>query len=237
MKTASHQVIELLGDTGLDFAVIDAEHAPFDRLTIDVMMVAGRAAALPLFVRLPNGDASTILTALDLGAAGLLIPHVDTPDFAAALVSRSKYINGTRGFSRSPRAGGYGSRSQDALIADGDGCMIVCQIESELGVNNVDAIARTPGVDALFIGRADLAMSMRVSATSPELSNAVHRIAQACHGAGKVLGMFVSGPAEFAAFAELGVSWCIMGSDQSMLRNGAQAGTSEFRFRYQPDRA
>jgi 2-keto-3-deoxy-L-rhamnonate aldolase RhmA len=229
VKTTSYQVIELLGGTGLDFAVIDAEHAPFDRTTIDSMMVAGRAVGLPIFVRLPDGQASSILSALDMGAAGLLVPHVDTPESAAAIVSRSKYINGTRGISRAPRAAGYGSRSQDALIVSGDAATIACQIESEEAVAKVDAIARIPGVDILFIGRADLALSMRVSPTSPKIGKAVKHIAEACRAAGKRLGMFFSSPAELSDFSDHDVTWCIVGSDQSMLRNGVRAMAREFK--------
>lgn len=228
VKTSSYQVIELLGGVGLDFAVIDAEHAPFDRMTIDTMMVAGRAVELPIFVRLPDGEASSILSALDMGAAGLLIPHVDTPEFAAAIVSRSKYVNGTRGISRAPRAAGYGLKSQEAVIAGGDAATIACQIESQEALANVDAIAQVPGVDILFVGRADLALSMRVAPDSPRIGEAVQQIASACRAAGKKLGMFFSSPAEISEFSDQGASWCVVGSDQSVLRKGMQAMTSGF---------
>jgi 2-keto-3-deoxy-L-rhamnonate aldolase RhmA len=76
VKTLSPHVVEILGPTGLDFAAIDAEHAPFDRAALDLMMLAGRAARLPIHVRIPDTAPATILSVLDVGAAGLVVPHV-----------------------------------------------------------------------------------------------------------------------------------------------------------------
>ena len=73
IKTSSPHVVEVLGTTALDFAVLDAEHAPLDRAALDLMMLAGRAAGLPLLVRIPDRQPSTILSVLDIGAAGLLV--------------------------------------------------------------------------------------------------------------------------------------------------------------------
>ncbi len=229
VKFASHQVVELLGGVGLDFAAIDAEHAPFDRTTLDVMMIAGKAVSLPLFVRIPDGEAATILSALDMGAAGLLIPHVDTPEFAANIVARSKFVDGRRGFSRATRSAGFGELPQELVITQGNATAIVCQIESPEAVSNVEAIARTPGVDILFIGRADLALAMGVTATSSALTDAVNRIAAAAHEANKRLGMYVATPEEIPRFSGLGASWFIVGSDQAFLRKGARDAAASIR--------
>ena len=90
IKTAHPQVVEVLGTTGLAFGVIDAEHAPFDRNMLDLLMLAGRAASLPLLVRIPDKAGPTILQVLDLGAAGLVVPHVNTADEAASIVARAR---------------------------------------------------------------------------------------------------------------------------------------------------
>jgi 2-keto-3-deoxy-L-rhamnonate aldolase RhmA len=109
VKTGAPQIIEILGGAGLHFAVIDAEHAPFDRATLDVMVIAARSVNLPLFVRIPDMNTATIQSALDLGASGLLVPHVDSADEARTLVARTRFIDGERGFSSSPRFAGYGA--------------------------------------------------------------------------------------------------------------------------------
>jgi 2-keto-3-deoxy-L-rhamnonate aldolase RhmA len=224
IKTASAHTVEILGTTSLDFGVIDAEHAPFDRATIDVMMLAGRATGLPLIVRIPDFEAATILSTLDLGAAGILVPHVDSAEDAAEIVARARYRGGVRGFSSSPRAAGYGTLSTQAAQDAGDRTLVMCQIESAAGLRNVAAIAATPGVDGLFIGRADLALSMGESGSrSPAVLEASARIVRAALDAGKTAAMFVSGNAEREEFSAQGVSWFIVGSDQSLLRQAAQS--------------
>lgn len=224
IKTVSPHIVEILGTTSLDFGVIDAEHAPFDRASIDLMMLAGRAAGLPLYVRVPDYSGATILSTLDLGAAGIVVPHVDSAEQARQIVARARYHGGERGFSSSPRAAGYGTQSYRQAQEAGDRTLVMCQIESVAGLDNVEAIAAVPGVDGLFIGRADLALSMgEEGSRSPAVLAATLRIVQAALAAGKTAAMFASGNAEREEFAAHGVTWFVVGSDQSLLRQAAQA--------------
>lgn len=223
IKTVSPHIVELLGTTPLDFGVIDAEHAPFDRQSIDLLLLAGKAAQLPLYVRIPDRQPATILSVLDLGAAGIVVPHVNDAEQARQIVSRAKYLGGERGFSSSPRAAGYGTDSYANAQARGDQTRIICQIESVAGLQNCQAIAETPGVDALFIGRADLALSLGESnSRHPKVLDATDRIIAATLAAGKQAAMFVGNLAERDEFRAKGVTWFVFGSDQSFLRQGAQ---------------
>jgi 2-keto-3-deoxy-L-rhamnonate aldolase RhmA len=223
IKTASPQVVEILGLTSLDFGVVDAEHAPFDRNMMDLMLLAGRAAGLPLLVRIPDCDASTILSVLDLGAAGLLVPHVDSAEQAKEVVARARHRGGVRGFSSSPRFAGYGSLGMKAALDAGEKTAILCQIESRGGLEQAAAIASVPGVDALFIGRADLALALgfediRASA----VADATVAIIRAARDAGKISAMHVPNTVERDQFAAAGVTCFVIGSDQSLLRQAAQ---------------
>jgi 2-keto-3-deoxy-L-rhamnonate aldolase RhmA len=224
VKTTSPQVIEILGGSGLDFAVLDAEHAPYDRAALDLALLAGRAAGLPLFVRVAERSASALLSALDMGAAGVLVPHVDTEQDAREVVAHCRYVGGDRGYSSSPRAAGYGALGMKQAIAQGDRNVVVCQIESVPAVENAARIAAVPGVGALFIGRADLALSMGLdSAQDPRVTEATEGVIRASLAAGKPVGMFVGSNAEREKYRALGVGWFIQGSDQSLLRQAAQA--------------
>lgn len=224
VKTTSPQCVEILGGTGLDFAVLDAEHGPFDRSAIDLAMIAGRAAQLPLLVRVPDRTATGLLVVLDMGAAGVLVPHVDTVDHAREVVAHCRYIGGDRGYSGSPRAGGYGALGMKDAIRLGDRTVVVCQIESMLAVDNAARIATVAGVEAIFIGRADLALSMGLdSPQDARVSKATEQVIRAGLAAGKCVGMFVSSTAERDKYRALGVRWFVQGSDQSLLRQGAQA--------------
>lgn len=118
VKTGSHQVIEVLGAAGLDFAVVDAEHAPFDAATLDRMALASRAARLPCLLRVPELAAAPIGQALDLGFAGVVVPHVAGADAAKQVIDAAKYAGRQRGYSPSTRAGGYGTRASYFAAAD-----------------------------------------------------------------------------------------------------------------------
>src|SRR5258708_25613683 len=97
IKTPTSHGIEILGDLGYDFVVIDEEHAPFDRVSIDVGILAARASGTAGFVRVAAPTADNILSVLDCGATGVLVPHVSTVAKATELVSASPYCVGRRG--------------------------------------------------------------------------------------------------------------------------------------------
>jgi 2-keto-3-deoxy-L-rhamnonate aldolase RhmA len=226
VKTDSPQVTEILGTTDLDFVVVDAEHAPFDRLTLDRHMMAGRAAGIPVLVRLPDTAAATIQSVLDLGAAGILVPHVDRVAQAQEVVARAKFrAGGTRGFSISPRFAAYGTHKMSEVIAAADDeTLVLCQIESAEGVANAAEIASTAGVDALFIGRADLALSLGVEDIRSELvSQACRQIIDAAAAANITAAMFVPNAEEAAVFMKQGANCFVVSSDQSLLRQAAQS--------------
>jgi 2-keto-3-deoxy-L-rhamnonate aldolase RhmA len=224
VKTTSPHVVEILGGSGLDFAVLDAEHAPFDRAALDVALLAGRAVGLPLFVRVAERSAAGLLGVLDLGAAGVLVPHVDSEEDARAVVAHCRYVGGDRGYSNSPRAAGYGTLGMRQAIAHGDRSVVVCQIESVAAVENAARIAAVPGVAALFVGRADLALSMGLdNAQHPTVLAATQDVIRASLAAGTPVGMAVGSNAERDTYRALGVTWFIQGSDQSLLRQAAQA--------------
>ncbi|HSW05806.1 HpcH/HpaI aldolase family protein [Aquabacterium sp.] len=224
IKTTSPQVVEILGGTGLDFAVLDAEHAPFDRAALDLALLAGRAAQLPLLVRVVDREAATLLSVLDLGAAGVLVPHVDSAAQARDVVAHCRYVGGDRGFSSLPRAAGYGALGMKAAIAQGDRSVVMCQIESVQAVEQAAQIAAVPGVGGIFIGRADLALSMGLDdAQHAQVLAATERVIRAGLEAGKVVGMVVGSLAERERYLAFGVRWFLQASDQALLRQAAQA--------------
>ena len=222
IKTPSPHIAEILGLTGLDYGIIDAEHGPFDRNAADLMMIGGRAANFPLMVRVANHNADTILWALDIGACGLIVPHVDTKEQAAQIIENAKFKNGKRGFSNSARFGNYGKTTIIEAIELGDNSQIYCQIESESAVVNSSSIAALDGVDGLMIGRADLALSMGLFSTSDAkvLDYTKKSIAAALLHAKRAI-IVISDAKEIEYFAKLGVTDFIIGSDQGFMRNYA----------------
>lgn len=224
VKTPSPQVVELLGRGGLDFAVADMEHGPIGVTALDGLALGARSVGLPLLVRSTGLQPAAIWPALDLGCSGVMAPHVITPADAEALAQAVKYGRGARGFSPSGRAGDYGTgdpadyrRRMDAQT------VIMAQIEDRAALDNLDAIAAVPEVDVLFVGPADLSLSLGCSATAPEMVQAVDAVIAAARRAGKASGMFLGTVAQMADFADRGMTVFVCGSDQSMILAGARA--------------
>lgn len=221
-KFPHYQTTEILAQSGIDFAVLDSEHAPFSADQLDACLLAGRAADLPVMVRVPSDRDDAILAALDMGASGVLVPHVDSAAKARAVVDAARYRVGKRGFSPSTRAGGYGTRGLDTYMDAADQeTLVIAQIEDGDALDRLNEIFAVEGLDAAFIGRADLASSMRLGWNAPELDHAVAAIAQAAVRAGVACGAYCADPKAVARHREWGVSFLLSGSDQSSLKNGA----------------
>lgn len=222
IKTPHPIIAEILGGAGLDFGVVDAEHAPFDRASLDMMLMAGRAGGLPLLVRIPDGTPSFIMSTLDMGADGIVVPRVDNAADARAIVANARFEGGRRGLSNSPRYASYGKLSPAEAARHGDSAIVMCQIESAGGLAEVEEIAATPGVDGLFIGRADLSQALGVSdIRSPEVTEACKRIVAAALRHGKIAAIFLPSVEERDDFAALGVTWFIINSDQGLMKAAA----------------
>jgi 2-keto-3-deoxy-L-rhamnonate aldolase RhmA len=225
VKTPSMTIVELLALSGLDVSCLDAEHAPFDRRDLDQCLFAGRQTGLPLIVRVPDAAPSTLLNALDLGASGVLVPHVTSGDTAAALARHCRFGPGGRGYAGSTRAAGYTTRPMKSYLAEnGRETAVIAQIEDKEALDAIDDIAAVDGIDALFIGRMDLAVSMGFDdPAAPEVIEAMEHVCAVAAAHGRRLGMFLATSAEMPVWQNQGVSLFLIGSDQSFVLNGARA--------------
>jgi 2-keto-3-deoxy-L-rhamnonate aldolase RhmA len=228
-KVPHPHVVEVLATGGLDCICIDAEHAPFDRAAIDLSVMAARAGGLPAIVRPASAAPHELLNALDCGADGVVVPHIRTAEGAATLARIAHYGPGGRGYAGSTRASGYGLASIPGhLSATAARTVVIAQIEDAEALDEIDAIAAVEGIDALFVGRIDLTISL--GCTSPDdalVVAAVDRIVGACQRAGRASGMFLSRPADVGHWRDKGVSLFLLASDASFLRSGARALRSE----------
>lgn len=223
VKTPAPHVAEVLGLAGLDFAVADMEHAPIDLGALDSLALAARSVGLPLLVRCTGTEASAIWPALDLGCAGVMAPHVRSADEAERVADAVKYARGKRGFSPSGRAGAYGAGDAGEYRRRADGeSLILAQIEDVAALEALDEIAAVGEVDVLFVGPADLSLSMGVTLESPELETAIARVAASARRAGKAAGIFVGSEARIASWGAHGVTVFVCASDQGLLLSGAR---------------
>lgn len=233
IKTPAIHAVEIAGAAGLDFVVIDQEHAPFDHVTVDALILAGRAAGIPVVVRVPGGEARDILPPLDCGAQGVLVPHVDSAARARAVVAEARYRGGRRGFSNSSRAGQYGKLGFQQHVAAGDASSaVMAMIEDVAALSGLDAIMAVPGIDAVFIGRGDLSCAMGADSTAAApVVAATEQIAAAARAAGKALCAHVdrTDSPDVAWLRGLGVSVFVVASDQGLMRRAAMQAVDDFR--------
>lgn len=229
LKTPTSHATEIIGSLGFDFVVIDQEHAPFDRASTDVALLAARAAGIPALVRVQGPEA--ILSVLDCGAAGVLVPHVSSAAYAKDIAALCRY-NGRRGFATSTRAGAYTNvpmwRHIDAADAD---TVVVAQIEDPDALGCIDEIAAVEGIDSLFIGRGDLTAAFADrSADPPAVRNAVERICTAGLKGKKAISVYVGNESEAAWLKTLGANMFVFSSDQGFLRQAASKGLKDLRL-------
>jgi 2-keto-3-deoxy-L-rhamnonate aldolase RhmA len=230
IKTPAHHIPEILGVAGFDFAVLDCEHAAFDAVALDHMALAAKAAALPCLVRVPELSASAIGQVLDLGLAGVMVPHIASADAAHTALTAAKYGLGQRGFSPSTRAANYGNVEPKAYrdAADRESS-VWCQIEDAAALTQLDAIAAVEQIDCLFLGRADLALSLKVdSQKDRKVVEAVAATAEAGRRHGRAVGIFIGDTAEIPELLALGITVFVCGSDQSFLMAQGRRVRAEF---------
>lgn len=225
VKTPSPIIVEVLANSGLDFLILDAEHSPFGREALDLCIMTARLKGCPVLVRVPEMSPSAILNALDLGATGVVVPHLISAQQAEELVKMCHYGAGGRGYAGSTRAADYGTVPISTHLAySAAQTVIIGQIEDPAGVEAIDEIAAVPGLDCLFIGRVDLTIGYE--ATSPQdpvVEAAVKRVCEAAGAANQALGMFLPNMTEVPRFLDSNVSLFAMASEHQMIREGFQS--------------
>lgn len=224
VKTPHPHVVEVLARSSLDCLVLDAEHAPFDRTALDLCLLASRAASMPSLVRPMSSDHAQILNALDCGATGVLLPHIRSADEARDAVNACHYRPSGRGYAGSSRAAGYGRLPMAEHRANAASVAVILQIEDVEGVDAVAEIAAVPGIDCLFIGRADLTIAYEAETPDdPRVVAAVQRVVDAGRATGVPTGMFLPRLADVPHWRDAGANLFLLQSDHSFLAAGAEA--------------
>ena len=218
---------EVLANAGYEWIAIDIEHTDIDVTTLTSLLrgMYGRGAA-PI-ARVATNGVMDIRRALDVGAAGVLVPFVSTAEQARQAVSAAKYPPmGVRGFSFS-RANNWGvDFAADASSAN-DETVVIVMIESKQGVENIDDICAVEGVDAVFIGPYDLSGSYGITGQiqDPVIRDACRRVVEACVQASKSVGLLVVRPTPEAVEQAIddGFTLLCLGLDTVFLDEGARA--------------
>lgn len=225
IKIPTSHTVEIVGMVGFDFVIIDQEHAPFDRAAIDVACLAARAVDIAAIVRVPEANASCIMSALDCGAAGVMVPHCNSPEKARAIASACRHRGGSRGFAGTTRAGSYGGVGGEDHITQQDNIITcIAMIEDHAALAHLDQIAAVKGIDAFFIGRGDLTAALGVEG----MNAAVKQITTVARAANMPTIALVSGKADARAMRDLGVAAFVHSNDQNLLKTATAQALKDY---------
>lgn len=203
--------VEVLGQAGLDFIMIDTEHGPIDVETASQFVIACELWGMTPFVRVKDHNRNSILKMLDIGAMGLLIPFIKTPDEVRELVGYGKYRPiGDRGFGPT-RKNGY---AQDPMINKIEDyfewanreTLLIPQCETVEALESIEEITAIEGVDGIFVGPFDLSVAMGIPKqfSAPVFVEAMQRVLAACKKNGKFCWTLGMTPQDAKAKFEMG---------------------------------
>ena len=210
---------ELVGRSGVDYAVVDMQHGlgSYSDL-ISMLQAISLAGAVPL-VRIPFGDYGLAQRALDAGAMGLIVPMVNNVDLARAAVNACRYPPiGERSFGPIRAKLHLGTDPQWA----NEQVMCLVQIETREAMSQLDGILDVPGIDGVYVGPADLALSHGLPAGRPteELTALLSRIVLACRDHSRIPAIHTLSGADCREKISLGYRMCSIGSDSVWLHTG-----------------
>lgn len=238
LTLASAAVAEAVAHCGFDWLVIDMEHGPNDIESVMAQLRAIEAARAHgavsyAAVRVTVNDPALVKRVMDGGAQTVVFPNVDTEQDARRAIASMHFPEngngGMRGVAGLVRAGCYGQDCSYVAAANEQACAIL-QIESALGVRNIEAIAALPGADCLFIGTADLAASLGYlgNMTHTAVLDAVDVVMRAAQAHGKAVGIFANSAQEAASYRKRGVPFIALHSDVAWLARGACQARTQF---------
>lgn len=221
---ANGYTAEICARAGFDWLLFDGEHSPNTAQTLLAQLQAVAPFDVEPIARLPLGEPVAIKQYLDIGFSTLLVPMVDSAEQARAIVAATRFPpRGVRGVaSATSRASGFGADT-DYLARAHEKVGVIAQIESRAGLDAIDDIAAVDGIDALFIGPADLAASLghlgdpRHAEVQAAIAHAKARI----DAAGKPAGIFALSPDDGRAKIAEGFHFVSIGTDIGLLSRGA----------------
>jgi 2-dehydro-3-deoxyglucarate aldolase/4-hydroxy-2-oxoheptanedioate aldolase len=226
---ASPDIAKILQVCGFDFLIVDCEHGSFTTREVANIIAVARGIGMPALVRIPEMRREHALKFMEMGASGLLLPNTESAEQAKMLVDCTKYAPlGHRGVSLSRPHTDFKKVSGATYMPEAnDETILMCQIESRKGVENVEEIIAVEGIDVAFIGPNDMTQDYGILGQfeHPEIVAAFERIVAAAEANGKWAGAHFGGAAPLKPWLKKGMQINMWNSDNGLLALGAAAIT------------
>jgi 4-hydroxy-2-oxoheptanedioate aldolase len=230
--TGSGYCAEVCAGAGLDWLLIDCEHAPNEVTTVLPQLQAVAPYPTDVVVRVPAADPVAIKRYLDIGATTLMVPMIESAEQARAVVAATRYPpEGVRGVGAAfARASGWNRRSGYLATAHEDLGVIV-QVESQAGLDALEDICSVPGIDGVFIGPADLAASLGHLGRpdDPDVLAAVEHAITTITARGVVAGVNAFAEPLARRYLEIGARFVLVGADVVLLARGSEDLAARYR--------
>lgn len=223
LSSDSGYIAEVLGHCGFDAVTVDLQHGQFGIDAIPRLLQAISATPAIPWVRSSGNDMAEINKLLDMGSYGIICPMIETVEQAQQLVSATRYAPlGRRSFGPA-RGVLYGGA--DYLNHANDEILVLAMIETPTGLDNAEQILQVPGLDGIYIGPNDLALSLGIPPATPWQESALEKhisyLLGLCKQYGKYSGIFCSDVAMASAMQAQGASLVTPGNDAQLLRSEA----------------
>jgi len=226
VEVPSPQIVEILGLAGFDFVVIDREHGAIDLETTENMIRAAEATGTVPLVRVPACDAVSIRQALDMGAAGVHIPQIQSAVMAATAARAARFFpHGERGLQPFVRAASYRAYpTAEFLQRSNEATVVVLQIEGAEGVAHLGEIAEVDGIDVLFVGPYDLSQSLGTPGLvdSPLVREKMRLVIERTQAKNVTIGTYCDDVRTALEWRNLGVTYLVVGMDAYFLLSAAR---------------
>jgi 4-hydroxy-2-oxoheptanedioate aldolase len=239
VKVPAPELAEIIAGVGFDFVVIDTEHALLSVRDVYQMVTLYAALGVVPLVRVPDHGYGDAQRYLDAGVGGLLFPHVSDAGEADVIARQMLFPpRGSRGMGYASRAGRWGmlngGREEYVRFGDHDAVRIA-MIEEQGSVQDIDGILAVDGIDAVFIGPSDLALSMGQAGTPERVSQAIDHVIDAAVQAGKPVGTVVQGAEAARKRADQGCSYLLVGNDTGIFARAMRSALGDVRSVFGPE--
>ena len=228
---SSHLTVEVLAGSGFDWLLLDTEHAPNELPMVYSQLQAAAGGTAHPVVRPPWNDTIVIKRLLDSGVQTFLIPYVQTEEEARQAVAATRYPpRGVRGFASASRASRFGRIKDYHTRAEEELCVLV-QIETRLGLENLESIASVEGVDGVFIGPGDLSAELGYLGNPghPDVQAAIEDAIRRIMACGKAPGILTGDEMLARRYIELGCLFTAVGSDVGILARATEQLAARFK--------
>lgn len=226
-EIAAPNLLRLMKASGVDYVIVDCEHGYFDYSQVAALAAVGSGIGFPVIVRVAALTREPVQKYLDAGVDGLLVPMLETREQAEALVMYGKYApEGKRGISTMRPHSNYNpGKLTEYTAAANERIILLAQIETKRGVENIEEIVRVPGIDGVLVGPNDLACDLGKMGdfSTPEIKDCIDRVIRAAAGAGIPSGIITSKVGLIKECRQKGMTLFSCDSELGLLKKGITA--------------